>query len=77
MTPNMFMTMEAWVEMTPHLLTGYQSIPYLKDNPQWWFLEITDGFGSHHNNLKAMKSLAFAKCFLCKEEGDSSRFNQS
>ena len=63
--------------MTPHLLKFYKRMPYLKENLQWWFLEITYGFGAHHNNLKAMESRAVGKYFSCKEEDDSSRVNQA
>ena len=77
MTPNAFMTTEAWVEMTPHLLKGYRSLRYLKENPQWWYIEIIDGFGAHHNNLQVMKLRDDGKCISVKEEGDSSHVNQA
>ena len=77
MTETAFMTTEAWVKMTPKLMKGYRSLPYIKDNPQWWFLEITDGFGAHHNSLEAMELRYNAKCISLKEEGDSSHVNQA
>lgn len=59
------------------LVTGYRSLPYVKHNPDWWILEITDGFGAHHNSLYAMEYCAKNKCICLKEEGDSSHVNQA
>ena len=77
MTDSAFMTTAAWEEMTPCLMIGYRSMPYIVDNPDWWFIEITDGFGPHHNSLSAMEMRANGKCISLKEEGDSSHVNQA
>ena len=72
-----FMTTEAWMKLTPKLMKGYRSMPYLKENPQWFFLEITNGFGAHHNLLDALQMRLDHKCIALKEEGDSSHVNQA
>ena len=45
--------------------------------PQWWYIEITDGYGAHHNSLRAMKLPVNGKCLSVKEEGNSSQMNQA
>ena len=50
---------------------------YLKENPQWWFLDITDRFGLHHNSLEVLQMRLNYKCIVLKEEGDSSNVNQA
>ena len=52
-------------------------MPYLKENPQLWYIEITYGSGAHHNSLKAMKLRANGKCLSVKDEGDTSHVNQA
>jgi hypothetical protein len=47
MTPTAFVTEEAWEEMTPFVITGIRSMEIVKANPQWWVLEVFDGFGPH------------------------------
>ena len=54
MTDSAFMTTAACEAMTPCLMIGYSSMPYIVDNPDWWFIKITDGFDAHHNSLSAM-----------------------
>ena len=49
----------------------------VRDNPQWWMIEIFDGFGAHLNNLPALKKRLFDKILSLKEEGDLSSFNQA
>jgi hypothetical protein len=61
--------------MTPSLVEGYHSLPVICDNPQWWMIEIFDGFGAHLNNLSSMKKRADAQILSIKEEGDSSSYN--
>ena len=44
------MTEEAWLIITPKLIEGYRSLPYVKENPQWYMMEIFYGFGAHCMN---------------------------
>jgi hypothetical protein len=45
MTENAFMTVDAWERMTPNIILGLRNInKYVAANPQWWVLEICDGF---------------------------------
>jgi hypothetical protein len=77
MTKNAYMTEEAWEKMTPSIVKGYRNSPVVKDNPQWWMIEIFDGFGAHLTNPNALKQCAEAKILSIKEEGDSSSHNQA
>ena len=52
-------------------------MPYIKDNLQWWALELLDGFGSHLNNYKSNKLLADNKILSLKEEGNLSAINRA
>jgi hypothetical protein len=55
MTPTGFMTQDAWEEITPKMVEGIRSLPYIKENPQWFCLEIFDGFGPHTSSLYALE----------------------
>ena len=50
---------------------------FIRDNPDWYALEIVDGFGAHLNNYDALKMRLDAKIICVKEEGDSSSVNQA
>ncbi len=60
--------------MTPSLVKGYWDLPVVRDNPQWWMIEIFDGFGAHLTNLN---QCADALILSIKEEGDLSLYNQA
>ena len=77
MTERAFMTEDAWLKMTPDIIRGYRSMPFIEWNPQWWVVEIFDGFGAHLNNIDANKMRWDAKLISIKEEGDSSSINQA
>jgi hypothetical protein len=77
MTENAFLTDSCWLEMTPNVIRGYRNMPYVRENPDWWMLEIVDGFGSHVSSLEASQMRWNAKILLIKEEGDSSSVNQA
>ena len=49
----------------------------IKDNPQWWALEILDGFGAHLSNVESLRKRFASKILTLKEEGDSSHVNQA
>jgi hypothetical protein len=74
---NAYMTEAAWEEMTLPLVKGYWDLPVVRNNPQWWMIEIFDGFGIHLTNLNALKQRADALILSIKEEGDSSLYNQA
>ena len=59
------------------LVKGYCSMPIVKQNPQWWMVEILDGFGAHMNNLYANQERSENKILILKYEGDSSQVNQA
>uniref|UniRef100_A0A7S2XM23 Uncharacterized protein n=1 Tax=Attheya septentrionalis TaxID=420275 RepID=A0A7S2XM23_9STRA len=77
MTPTAFVTEVAWLEMTPFVIKGIRAVDVVKANPQWWALEVFDGFGPHVSSYEAMKLRYEAKILSLKEEGDSSHVNQS
>jgi hypothetical protein len=52
-------------------------LPYLKDNPDWYALELLDGFGSHHNCIEANELREKYRILSLKEEGDTSHVNQA
>jgi hypothetical protein len=78
MTPTPFMTTEAWEDLTPSIIEGLRSvIPVAKAHPQWWMLEIFDGFGARHASSSALRPRQESKILCLKEEGDSSHINQA
>jgi hypothetical protein len=78
MTPTDFMIEEAWDKSMPHIVKGLRNAdPIMADNPQWWMLEVFNGFGLHTSSLKAMQYRADNKIIAVKEEGDSSHCNQA
>ena len=57
---------------------GLRSInAIVASNPQWFMLEISDGFGAHILLLPAMKERFYDKILSLKEEGDSSHINKT
>ena len=78
MTPSAFMTIKAWEHMSPHVVKGLRNInPVVTANPQWFMLEIIDGFGAHLGSLYALEICYNNKILCLKEEGDSSHVNQA
>jgi len=51
MTKNAFMMDATWEGIANDIVRGYRSLPVVRDNPQWWMIEIFDEFGAHLNNL--------------------------
>lgn len=49
------MTDVAWNAMALSHSQGIREMPFIKANPQWWVIEIFDGYGSHVNNLEALE----------------------
>jgi hypothetical protein len=64
--------------MTPSVIKGLWNMnEYVKANPQWFMLEIFDGFGAHLASFPAMTQRFENKILALKEEGDSSHVNQA
>ena len=76
-TEKAFMTEEACLRMTPKLVEGYRSLPYVKDNPQWYLIDIFYGFGAHFMNHTALEMMLESNIISIKKEADSSSFNQA
>jgi hypothetical protein len=77
-TENAFMTVDDWEHTTPNVILGLRNInKYVAANPQWWVLEIFDGFGAHLLSHKANEERFAAKILSLKEEGDTSHVCQA
>jgi hypothetical protein len=70
MTESVFMTDERRENFLPQAIEGYRLLDYIKENPQWFCLEIFDGFGAHLNNVNALQVRLDCKILSIKEEGD-------
>jgi hypothetical protein len=78
MTENAFMTVDAWERMTPNIILGLRNInKYVAAHPQWWVLEIFDGFGAHLLSHKANEERFAANILSLMEEGDTSHVCQA
>ena len=62
--------------MISKLIEGYRSLAYVKDNPQWYVMDIFDGFGAHCTNHTALDMRLESKIIRIKEEGEPSSVNQ-
>ena len=77
MTPTGYMTDLAWEQMTPRHVAGIRSMPFVRDNPQWWTLEILDGAGPHHSQPGPLQLRRDNKILSLKEESQSSHICQT
>jgi hypothetical protein len=78
MTENAFMMVDACEKMAPHVIEGIHNISkYVAANPQWWSLEIFDGFSAHLLSHKANHERLDANIISLKEERDTSHVCQS
>jgi hypothetical protein len=77
-TENVFMTGDSWERMTPNVILGIRNInKYVAATPQWWVLEICDGFGDHLLSHKVNEEYFSAKILSLKEEGYTSHACQA
>ena len=53
MTPNSYITDEAWVLVSKAVVKGSSTMPFVHDNPQWVMIELIGIFGSHERFLEA------------------------
>ena len=76
MTPNAYMTDDAWVELVPFLCRGIRAMERIKDHPDLWVVLSLDGFGSH---LVPESLVVFNehKILVVKEEADTSQVSQA
>ena len=61
-----YMKYKAWEYMTPKLMEGYRNLTIIRENPQWWFADITDRFGGHHSSFKAPEISSYIKYVAVK-----------
>ena len=75
---NAYMDTETWLNITPAIIEGYRTInPHALATPNWWIIEIIDGFGAHLASGEAMQLRYDAKILTVKEEGDTSHICQA
>ena len=55
----------------------YQEMPSICHNPDWWVLEVMDGFGAHLISDESNTIRFKNKILSLKQEGDSSFINQA
>jgi hypothetical protein len=68
MTPNAYMTDEAWAKVAVSLCLGIREMEVIRDYPNWWVVLTLDG--------SAMEAFHSNKIFVVKEEGDASDTKQ-
>ena len=76
MTPNAYMTNEAWSNIVPKMCAGIREMEVIRDHPDKWVVLSLDGFGSH---LDPDSLIVFTqhKILVLKEEGDTSQVSQA
>ena len=53
---NAYMDTETWLNITPAIIEGYRTInPHALATPNWWMIEIIDGFGELFRQLSYNK----------------------
>ncbi len=76
MTPNAYMTNEAWIKLTPFIANGIRNMAVIKDHPDWMVCMTLDEFGSHLVP-EALQPFTDAKIEVVKEEGDTLQVTQA
>ena len=76
MTPNAYMTNDAWRKIVPKLCEGIRQMKGICDHPNWWVVLSLDGFGSHLDP-EALLVFSKYKILIVKEEGDTSQVSQA
>ena len=60
MTENAFLTDKCWLDMTPNVIRGYRNMPYIKENKDWWMMEIVRSSpnisGRNHMHMPSQNS---------------------
>ena len=78
MTPRVYMTTKAWEEMDPKYCFRLQKLNrHIVSMPEWWMIEIINGFGAHLSSYKALKIRHDLRILTLKEEGYLSHVNQA
>jgi hypothetical protein len=54
MTPSAFMTEKTWEDMATDRAKGIRAMPVICDHPDWWALDILDGFWPHFSSPRAL-----------------------
>ena len=75
-TPTAFMTEAALLEIAEERAKGIRAMPVIKDHPEWWVLDIMDGFVPHFMNPKALAIYWAHKIRQGNEAGNTSQVNQ-
>ena len=75
MTPIIYMTDVAWIQLVPIILKVIHEMPGIFDHPHWWVMLLLDGYYSHIKVHKSLKVFPEYKIFVVKEEVDTSQVN--
>ena len=76
MTPNAYMTNDAWEEIVPDLCMAIRKSKVVSEHPDWWVFLCCDGFKSHLLET-CLPIFTNHKIYLVKEEGDTSHLCQA
>ena len=76
MTPNAFMTQDAWSIIVPKLIVGIGQMPHIKDHPHFCKFMSLDGFKVHVNSAVDLQRFYDARFMIAKEEADNSHVVQ-
>ena len=76
MTPNAYMTTEAWQKGCPILCKGIRQMEGIRGHDDKWVVFSLDGFGSHLDP-ESLQVFNEYKILVIKEEGDTSQVSQA
>lgn len=76
MTPNAYMTNEAWDENAEKLAQGIRKMPVIKEYSNFWVILFLDGYKAHVMTYKAQAIFRNYKMLVVKENSHSSQINQ-
>jgi hypothetical protein len=77
MTPNAYMTNEAWDEIADRMSRRIREMTVIRDHPEFWIVLHFDGFKSHCMTYAAQEIFAAHKIICVKENSHTSSINQA
>ena len=66
MTPNLFITDEAWIEMVPNICKGICNMYIIRNHPYRWVILSLDGFGSYVNVIENHRIFTESNIYVVK-----------
>ena len=77
MTPNAFLTNEAWDTAAEPLAKGIRAMPVIRDHPDFWVVLLLDGYAAHVMTFIAQLIFLNYKILVVKETSGTSHVNQA